>query len=142
MYVALDAESAKRLQAEYEEAIAEGEDVVWFDKDTVREQVNSPRVVAGLWERGGQDGVIDPARLCWGLKEVLVNQLGVRIFEGTRLLDVEPDWRKSDAEPPVKAVLFIANKVLMATNAFTSKIGKIRRIRLYLCGIIKLPRNL
>ena len=125
MYVALDPESAERLHVDYEEAIAEGEDVVWFDKDTVREQVNSPMVVAGLWERGGQDGVIDPARLCWGLKEVLVNRFGVRIFEGTRLLDVEPAGEKAMRATCEGGVIH-ADKVLMATNAFTSKIGKIR----------------
>jgi glycine/D-amino acid oxidase-like deaminating enzyme len=55
MYVALDPESAVRLHAQYREAIAEGDDVVWFDKDAVREQVNSPTFFAGLWERGGQN---------------------------------------------------------------------------------------
>ncbi len=126
MIVALDPESAKRLQADYVEAIAEGEDVVWFDKDAVLEQVNSPRVVAGLWKRGGQDGVIDPARLCWGLKEVLVNQLGVRVFEDTRLLDVEPAGEKA-MQATCEGGVIHADKVLMATNAFTSKISKIRR---------------
>ena len=80
MFVALDPESAKRLQAEYLEAEAAGEDVVWFDKGAVREQVNSPMFFAGMWERGGQDGVIDPARLCWGLKDVLVKSNGGSYF--------------------------------------------------------------
>ena len=42
MSVALDPESAKRMQAKYQEATAKRENVVWFDKDAVREQVNSP----------------------------------------------------------------------------------------------------
>ncbi len=126
MIVALDPESAKRLQADYQDAIAAGDDVVWFDKDAVREQVNSPMVYAGLWERSGQDGVIDPARLCWGLKEVLVNRFGVRIFEGTRLLGVEPVGKRAMQATCGGGVIH-AKKVLMATNAFTSKIGKIRR---------------
>jgi glycine/D-amino acid oxidase-like deaminating enzyme len=126
MFVALDPESAVRMQLDYREAIAKGEDVVWFDKDAVREQVNSPMFFAGMWERGGQDGVIDPARLCWGLKDVLVSQMGVRIFEGTKLLDVElvgNDAMQARCEGGV----IHSDKVLMATNAYTSKIGKIRR---------------
>ena len=126
MYLALNPVSAKEIHLEYQEAIAKGEDVVWFDKDTVREQVNSPLVFAGVWDRGGQDGVIDPARLCWGLKDVLVNQLGVRIFEGTRLLDVEPVGNKAMLASCEGGVIH-SDKVLMATNAFTSTIGKIRR---------------
>jgi len=126
MFVALDAESAERLHAEYQEAKAEGEDVVWFDKDAVREQVNSPIFFGGLFEPGGQDGVIDPARLCWGLKQVLVDQLGVRVFESTRLLGVEPvaaEGMKANCEGGV----IRCDKILLATNAFTSSIGQIRR---------------
>ena len=126
MFVALDPESAKRLQAEYLEAEAAGEDVVWFDKDAVREQVNSPMFFAGMWERGGQDGVIDPARLCWGLKDVLVSQMGIRIFEGTKLLGVEPVGKEAMRANCEGGVIH-SDKVLMATNAYTSKIGRIRR---------------
>ena len=126
MVVALDPEAAARLYAEYEEEIATDDDVVWFDKDAVREQVNSPKVFAGLWDRGGQDGVIDPARLCWGLKDVLVNQLGVRIFEGTRLLNVEPLGDRA-MQAHCEGGVIHSEKVLMATNAFTSTIGRIRR---------------
>jgi len=124
--VALDPESVKRLHAEYQHEKAEGEDVVWFDQEAMREQVNSPRCYAGLWHRGNQEGVIDPARLCWGLKDVLVNRLGIRIFEGTRLLDVEPIGKDGMLATCEGGVIH-SEKVLMATNAFTSSIGKIRR---------------
>ena len=126
MRVALDQESVKRLHAEYLQEKAEGEDVVWFDQEAVREQVNSPRLHAGLWHRGNQEGVIDPARLCWGLKDVLVNQLGVRIFEGTRLLDVKPHGNDGMLATCEGGAIH-SKKVLMATNAFTSSIGRIRR---------------
>ena len=126
MYLALNPASAREMHAEYQVAKAEGEDVVWFDQDAVREQVNSPMVYAGVWERGGQDGVVDPARLCWGLKDVLVKQLGVRVFEGTRLLGVEPEGTKAMRATCEGGVIH-SDKVLMATNAFTSTIGRIRR---------------
>ena len=124
--VALDAESVKRLQAEYQEAKAQDEDVVWLNQDAIRQQVNSPMIHAGVWYRGGQDGVVDPGRLCWGLKDVLVNQLGVRIFEGTRMTRLEP-LGKNAMQASCEGGVIHADKVLMATNAFTSSIGKIRR---------------
>ena len=126
MGVALDPQSAVDMHSEYEQAKAKGEDVVWFDKDAVREQVNSPTFFGGLWHRGGQDGVIDPARLCWGLKEVLLNQPGVRIFEGTRLLGVEPVG-KEGMRANCEGGVIHSDRILMATNAFTSSIDKIRR---------------
>ncbi len=126
LFVALDAESASRIHADYQRAVAEGEDVVWFDQQAVREQVNSPMFFAGMWERGGQDGVIDPARLCWGLKDVLVNQLGVRIFEGTKLLTVKP-LGKQAMQANCEGGVIRSDKVLLATNAFTSTVGRIRR---------------
>lgn len=126
MDVALNPQSAADMYSEYEQEKANGEDVIWFDKDAVREQVNSPAFFAGLWHRWGQDGVVDPARLCWGLKDVLVNQMGVRIFEGTRLAGVEAvgkESMKADCEGGV----ILSDKVLIATNAFTSSIRKVRR---------------
>ena len=126
MSVALNPQSAEKMYSEYGQDKAKGKDVVWFDKNAVREQVNSPTFFGGLWHRGGQDGVVDPARLCWGLKEVLLNQLGVRIFEGTRLLGIETvgkEGMRADCEGGV----ILSDKILLATNAFTSSIGKIRR---------------
>lgn len=126
MVVALDSRSAITLQAEYEEEKAKGNDVVWFDQEEVREQVNSPTFFGGLWHRRGQDGVVDPGRLCWGLKDVLLNRLGVRIFEGTRFLDIETlgtDRMKVRCEGGD----IVADKVLMATNAFTSPLKQVRR---------------
>ncbi|MFT5140058.1 MAG: glycine/D-amino acid oxidase-like deaminating enzyme [Rhodothermales bacterium] len=126
LFVALNSESASKLHKEYKEAAAAGEDVVWFDQDAVREQVNSPKFYGGLWEREGLDGVVDPGRLCWGLKDVLRNQLGVRIFEGTKMLDVSPTGDKG-MQATCEGGVIRSDKVLLATNAFTSKIGKIRR---------------
>ena len=126
MGVALNPQSALDMHSEYEHEKARGEDVTWFDQDAVRKQVNSPSFFAGLWHRRGQDGVVDPARLCWGLKDVLLNQLGVRIFEGTRLLGIEAvgkEGMKANCEGGV----ILSDRILMATNAFTSPIGKIRR---------------
>jgi glycine/D-amino acid oxidase-like deaminating enzyme len=123
--VALEEGAISRLRKEFEAEKAAGEDVVWFDQEEMRKQVNSPTFYAGLWHRGGQDGVVDPARLCFGLKEALL-KLGVRIFENTPLLDFEEDGKTG-----MKAIsengTVRCDKMLMATNAFPSKIGRLRR---------------
>lgn len=126
MDVALDPESAQTMKAEYEELKADGEDVVWFDKDAVREQVNSPTFYGGLWFRMGEDGLIDPGRLCWGLKQVLIDKMGVRIYENTRLIAVEPLGDKGMKATCENGVV-TSDKVLIATNAFTSFLKKVRR---------------
>ena len=123
--VALDPESALRQYDDYLSLKEDGEDVVWFDKEAIRKQANSPTFYSGIWYRDGLDGVIDPARLCWGLKDVLVNQLDVRIYEGTKLIKVDPlgtDRMRANCESGV----INSDKVLMATNGFTSSVGKIR----------------
>ncbi|RLA02910.1 MAG: FAD-dependent oxidoreductase, partial [Gammaproteobacteria bacterium] len=124
--VALNPQAADRLYNDYLEAKADGEDVIWFDKDSLRKQVNSPIFHAAVWDQSGEDGVIDPARLCWGLKDVLSNQLGVRIYEGTPLKSVGP-LGSNQMKAVCEGGVITSDKVLMATNAFTSSIGKIRR---------------
>jgi glycine/D-amino acid oxidase-like deaminating enzyme len=69
MTVATNGSQVAAIRGSYEERKAAGSDVVWFDQDEVRREVNSPTYLAGLWSRGGQDGIIDPARLCWGSKK-------------------------------------------------------------------------
>ncbi len=123
--VATDPESVDALRATYESEKAKGEDVVWFNQDEMQAQVNSPTYLAGLWYRGGQDGVVDPARLCWGLKRVIL-ELGVRIYEETPLTSLKK-LGHDKMEVTCSDVMIIADKVLMATNAYRNPIGQARR---------------
>jgi len=113
------------LREAYEEEKAAGDDVVWFDQEAMREQVNSPTYLAGLWRRDGQDGTIDPARVCWGLKKVLL-ELGVRIFENTSLLNTEP-MGDSKMKSACSGGVIESDKVLMATNGYSNPVGKVSR---------------
>lgn len=123
--VATNAGSVAQLREEYEAEKAAGEEVIFYDQEQMRAQVHSPTYLAGLWRKEGQSGIIDPARLCWGLKSVLLS-LGVRIFENTPLDTIDPV-----GEDKMKAVcaggIITSDKVLMATNAFRNPLGKIRR---------------
>jgi glycine/D-amino acid oxidase-like deaminating enzyme len=127
--VATNAGTVEELRKSYEKYKAEGDDVVWFDEKTIQAEVNSPTYKAGIWFRDGLDGVIDPARLCWGLKDVILS-LGVKIFEGTTLTKVEPLGKsamKIICSVDGAESVIISDKILMATNAFTSIMRKIRK---------------
>jgi glycine/D-amino acid oxidase-like deaminating enzyme len=124
--VALSPQAAEEMYQEYLEAKAEGKDVTWYDKDAMRDQADSPMFHAGLKFRDGLCGVIDPGRLCWGLKDVLLSQFGVRFFEGSKLKGVKPVG-KTGMKAICEGGEIHSDKVLLATNAYTSSIGKIRR---------------
>lgn len=124
--VALDDEAAGRLHEEYLELKDDGEDVVWFDKQAIRNNVKTESFFAACWHRGGQDGVVDPARVCWGLRDVLLNRFGVRIYEGTEMTSVKP-LGKDKMLAVCTAGEIQSNKVLVATNAYTSPLGKVNR---------------
>jgi len=118
-------EVVEEMYEEFLEARAAGEPVTWYDRDAIREQVNSPLFYAGLRYQDGLSGVVDPARICWGLKDVLLNKLGVRIFEGTRMLKVKPVGT-TGMQAICEGGVIDSDKVLLATNAYTSSIAKIR----------------
>jgi glycine/D-amino acid oxidase-like deaminating enzyme len=123
--VATEPCSVADLRKIYEKEKAAGEDVVWFDKEEMQAQVNSPTYLAGLWFRGGYDGIIDPARLCWGLKRV-IEQLGVRIYEQTALLRYEQSGRHQ-MKVDCTGGTITSDKIFMATNAYRSTVAKIRK---------------
>lgn len=123
--LALSPEVAEEMYQEFLDASAAGAQVTWYDRDAIREQIDSPLFYAGLRHQNGLSGIVDPGRLCWGLKRVLLNQLGVRIFEGTRMIEVKPDGNSGMKATCTGGVIH-SDKVLLATNAFTSSIAKIR----------------
>ncbi|MEE9607071.1 MAG: FAD-dependent oxidoreductase [Myxococcota bacterium] len=100
-----------------------GERATWLDRDAVRAELDSPTYSAGIWHRSG-GGVLDPARLCWGLRSAVL-RLGVRVFEGTRIGEL----RRAGAAIELRAPLgrLRAPKVLLATNVFRSPLRRMRR---------------
>jgi glycine/D-amino acid oxidase-like deaminating enzyme len=123
--LALSPEGAEEMYEEFLEAEADGKPVTWYDEDAIREQVNSPLFYAGLKHQNGLSGIVDPARICWGLKDVLLNRLNVRIFEGTRMMTVKPIG-KTGMKSTCEGGVIHSDKVLLATNAYTSSIARIR----------------
>jgi glycine/D-amino acid oxidase-like deaminating enzyme len=81
----------------------------------VREQVNSPTYLAGVWERDAS-AMIDPAKLAWGLASA-AESLGVRIVENTRVTRLERAGQQLRLRTNTGANLS-ARKVALGTNAF------------------------
>lgn len=123
--VATNQGSVDDMRRSFEEEKAAGDDVIWFDKEQMQSQVNSPTYLAGLWRRDGKDGVIDPARLCWGLKRVLL-ELGVRIYENTPLNSSSP-LGEDKMQSSCLGHTITSNKVLMATNGYHNPLSAVNR---------------
>ncbi len=124
MSVATNEAMVARLRAQYEEAREEGEDVAFFDQDAVREKVNSPTYLAGVWWRDGLGGTINPGKLCLGLKKTLLT-LGVRIYEGTPIKDTRIEGNGMRTQCPGGSVH--SDRVLMATNAYPNPVSRINK---------------
>jgi len=123
--VATNPEMVEEMYAEFLEAKEEDEPVTWYDRDAMKKHIKSPLVHAGLRYRDGLSGIVDPGRICWGLKKVLLNELGIRIFEGTRMLEVKPVG-KTGMTAICEGGVINSDKVFLATNAYTSTIARIR----------------
>lgn len=112
-----------QLRHQYEVKQKSGADVVWLDQNEVRKKVKSPLYQAGVWYRD-RGGIVDPARLCWELKRVLLS-LGIRLFEGTPMLNLKPQGTGMEAICPEGSIN--SEKVLIATNAFRSPLPQVRK---------------
>jgi glycine/D-amino acid oxidase-like deaminating enzyme len=91
-----------------------GHAVEWLDADGMQAQVHSPIYTGGLWMKDNC-AIVDPARLVWGLKRA-AEQLGVRIYEDTKAIDLKRDGVGVMVTTPLGVIR--AGKVALGTNAF------------------------
>lgn len=95
----------------------------FLDRSTVRERVNSPTYLAGLYVPD-KTAIINPAQLAWGLRRV-VEDLGVVLYDDSRVIRVEESDDRLVVTTPRGSVR--ASKVVVATNAYRSPVPKMRR---------------
>jgi glycine/D-amino acid oxidase-like deaminating enzyme len=110
----------------YEDAellAAHGEDVAVLDLEAVRAEVASPTFLAGVWRRSNV-GLIDPARLVFGLRAAL-GRRGGRVHEYTPVTALRRDGSGVLLEGP--GLSLTARQVLLATNAFPGLVPAVRR---------------
>jgi len=121
--IALTAHARAQLPNMLELHTKWGEDVELLDQAAMDEDVHSPTYLGGLRVRSG-GGLMDPARLSWGLKESALKR-GVRIFENTKATFISADRDGSIAvQTPLGSIR--AKNVAIATNGFTPLLKRLK----------------
>jgi glycine/D-amino acid oxidase-like deaminating enzyme len=92
-----------------------------LSKSEVRREINSPLFDGGMWSKK-RAGTVHPAKLAWGLKRA-AKELGVIFYENTPMLKSKKTGDAVWILTPEGSVT--ANKVIMATNAFTKQKKKV-----------------
>ena len=100
-----------------------GDTFIWLDADQVKARVNSPTFEGALYEPYGA-ALVDPAQLAWGLRRVCLS-LGVQLFENSKVETLEDHGDTIEAHTALGSIT--ARRVALATNAFRSHIGRVRR---------------
>ncbi|MEU5899169.1 MULTISPECIES: FAD-dependent oxidoreductase [Streptomyces] len=103
-----------------EHGLAEGSELL--DADALREHVDSPTFLGGLWDRQGV-AMLHPAKLAWGLKRVCLEK-GVRVYEHTPALELASAGAGMAIRTPYGRVF--ARHVALATNVFPSLVKRMR----------------
>jgi glycine/D-amino acid oxidase-like deaminating enzyme len=122
LLVATRLHEAEEMREELPEHQRRYPDLRWLDREAVRAEVDSPTYLAGTW-RPEYCGVLDPAKLAWGLRATALS-LGVRVHENTPMDALVP--RRSEMEIRCPNGRIRARQVLLATNAFRSKLWSMR----------------
>ena len=115
--VAVGDEGIEDIEEEYSLYKRFGHDAHLLDKEQIKYEINSPLFSGGLWSKK-RSGIINPAKLAWGLKNV-AEDLGVRIHEQTPMLKSRLEGNKVLVKTPEADIT--ADKVILATNAFTKQ---------------------
>lgn len=107
----------KRLRRAAEVAGKVGANVRFLEPDEMRARGLPPAFLCGALE--GSGGTLDPGKLVLGLRRAAL-AAGIRIYEGTRVAGVEKGarWELRSAHGRLRA-----ERVVMATNAWTREIG-------------------
>jgi glycine/D-amino acid oxidase-like deaminating enzyme len=94
-----------------------------WSAERAREEVRSPTYHGAAYVAEGR-GVIDPARLAWGLARA-ARERGVRIHEGTQVTGLRAHGDRIAARTPAGSVR--ARRAVLATSAFRPLVRAIRR---------------
>ncbi len=127
--VATAAHQVEELAALAEEMAEAGRDVRLLDEAQVRAEVCSPTYLAAL-EQPTSTVLLEPARLAWGLRRVVLEQ-GVRVYEGTVATGLEEHAGamhvRTIARSGVPAAGEVrADRVVLGTSAFPPLLRRLR----------------
>ncbi len=108
---------------------AAGDQVELLDGEQMRARVRSPTYLGGL-VRSNDLALVDPARLCWGLRDH-AETLGATVHEGAPVIGVDGD-RAGPLTVRTSQGAVRTDRVVVATNAYP---GPIRRPRRYVIPV-------
>lgn len=123
LLVALDPETLPELDEEAELLREYGHEVELLDAAAVREQIASELFLGGVWDRTGAS-ILHPGKLALGLRRAALDA-GVRIHEHTHVNALRETADGIELICPQGRLR--ANRVLLATNAFTPLLPEIGR---------------
>ena len=121
LIVAVGENGVSDIEEEHALYVKFGHDAHLLSKSDVQKEINSPLFDGGLWSKR-RSGTIHPAKLAWGLKRV-AKELGITFYENTPMLSSKTHGNGVRVDTPEGSV--VANKVILATNAFTKHKKKI-----------------
>jgi len=102
-----------------------GLEIELLEGSSMRAQVRSPTYLGGLRVSGRSSALVDPARLAWGLAEV-IERRGATIHERTRALAITEN-RVGGVDVITPDGVVSGGQVVLATSAFPPLVKKIRR---------------
>jgi glycine/D-amino acid oxidase-like deaminating enzyme len=121
--VATRAHEVEDLEEHADELRRFGWEAEWLDRDALRAEIDSPTYLGGVWQKTGV-GILDPARLAWGLAAA-AESLGAGVHEATPVLDLAQDGAGVSLTTLSGRVR--ARRVVLATSAFPPLVRSIRR---------------
>ncbi len=123
LWVATSEKFKKRLHKEYEFISNLGiEGIELIDESNLRNRVNSPLYVGGAWWEP-RSGILNPAKLAWGWKDVIVGQ-GVQVYENSPVIEIKKEKGRFRLLTENGEVM--ADKVILAANAWSHFFGKVK----------------
>jgi glycine/D-amino acid oxidase-like deaminating enzyme len=126
--VATEPWHVETLEGSLDAHLTVGDDVELLDAGEMQARVHSPTYLGGLI-RHNDTSLVDPARLCWGLRAT-AEQLGAVVYEHSPATAVTPVGQGLEVVTPDGVVR--SERVVIATNAYP---GPVRRPRRYVIPV-------
>lgn len=130
MTVATNPNQASRLYKQFTLSQAMGKETTWLDGNEARELVDSPTYIGAWYDP--LCALLHPAKLARGMTRAALD-VGVEIYEGSPVVRLHPGGRTGSPSGAVSLTLpggtVRADKVVLATNAFSAALPQLRRVQ-------------
>lgn len=103
------------IKSEHALNIELSKDSTLLGQTEIQKQLNSPLFKGGLWSKD-YAGHVNPVKLAWSLRSIAM-ALGVKLYENTPMVSSKLIEKTVTIQTPMSQIS--ANKVILATNAFT-----------------------